>query len=99
MTSIPGAGVSVAVLLPLEIAAVAEENAMQLAKASRETWIEPVQAPAVVWPVSEVGSIATVNVTAIVEDASGAAPSPGTVIATSGGPSQVPLPLHCTPPS
>lgn len=73
---------------------------MQLVKSSRETWIEPVQAPDVVCPVNVVGSIAVENVTAMVDDASGIAPSVGVVLTTMGtiGVTHAPLPSHCVPP-
>ena len=41
--------VNVAVVLPPVITADADENAIQLAKLSSETWIDPEHAPAVVW--------------------------------------------------
>jgi len=98
--SIPGAGVNVATVSPADIVAVADENAMQLAKLSSETWIEPVHAPAVVCPVKVVPFIAVENVTAMVDDASGVAPSAGVVLTTvtATGVKQVPLPSHCVPP-
>src|SRR4051812_8668899 len=89
-TSRPGAGVNVAVALPPDIVADADENATQLAKLSSETWIEPEHAPAAVWPVSVAGFIAVVNVTAIDVLAMGAAPSAGVVLATCGAATQLP---------
>ncbi len=71
---------------------------MQLAKLSSDTWIEPEHAPAAVCPVSVVGFIASVNVTAIVEPAWGAAPSAGEVMAIAGAATQAPAPLHAEPP-
>src|SRR5262245_20178191 len=60
-TSRPGAGVKVAIVFPPNIEAAPDENAMHEAKLSSDTWMEPEQAPAVVWPVSVAGFIATVN--------------------------------------
>src|SRR5262245_63482083 len=98
LTSRPGTGVNVAVLLVTSIDALAEENAMQLAKLSNDTWIEPEHAPAAVWPVSVVGFIALVNVTAVVDEAATfAAPSAGVVLATAGGDTHAPRPSHWPP--
>jgi hypothetical protein len=90
--------VNVAVVLPPDITAAADENATQLAKLSSDTWIDPEHAPAAVWPVSVAGFIAVVNVTAIDGAAIGVVASEGEVLATRGGAMHEPLPSQIVPP-
>jgi hypothetical protein len=70
--------------------------AMQVAKSSRETWREPVQAPADVWAVRLAGFIAWLKVTAMVVVATAVPLFAGVVELTAGGAAQIPplqLPL------
>ena len=73
---------------------------MQLVKLSKDTWMEPEQAPAEVCPVNVASFIAVENVTEMVDDASGMAPSVGVVLTTVGaaGVTHTPLPSHSVPP-
>jgi hypothetical protein len=64
------------------MAGVADENAMQVAKLSFETWIEPEHTPEAVWVVSVAGFIGCENTTAIAFDATPTPPSLGVVSAT-----------------
>ena len=56
------------------------------------------QDPAVVCPVNVAKFIAVEKVTAMVDDASGVAPSAGVVLTTVGGDVQTPPLSHCVPP-
>src|SRR5258706_9756245 len=62
-----GAGVSVAMVLPPDIAGAADAKPMHVAKLSVDTWTLPEHGPELVCAVSVAGTIATLKVTAIVE--------------------------------
>jgi hypothetical protein len=76
------------------IAGAADENPMQLAKLSSDTWIDPEHAPAAVWAVSVAGFIAVENVTTTeVGVNTPVAASAGEVAVTVGATTQT-LPWH-----
>jgi hypothetical protein len=100
----PGAGVSVATVLPPDMAA--PEMPRHVAKPSVETWTLPAQAPELVTNDRDAGVMAVLKVIAIVDvTATAVAPSAGLVTRTAGwgthrpaASQRVPVPwLHAVP--
>jgi hypothetical protein len=83
--STPGFGVHVATVFEPLMLGAELAMAMQLAKPSSETWTVPVQAPALVCAVRDVGSIGVEKLTAMIEETTALEPSAGAVAVTVGG--------------